>query len=48
MMSDPTSLGPGMASPSDSTASTTVDVNDLVNNMTRITKEFQIPVELLE
>ncbi|KAF2654429.1 D-tyrosyl-tRNA deacylase-like protein [Lophiostoma macrostomum CBS 122681] len=46
-MPDPTSLG-GMASPSDSTASTTVDVNDLVNNMTRITKEFQFPAELLE
>ena len=48
-MDDPTSLGPsGFASPSDSTASTAVDVNDLVNNMTRITKEFKIPAELLE
>jgi D-tyrosyl-tRNA(Tyr) deacylase len=48
-MEDPTSLGPsGFGSPSDSTASTTVDVNDLVDNMTRITKEFQIPAELLE
>ncbi|KAF2020185.1 hypothetical protein BU24DRAFT_134961 [Aaosphaeria arxii CBS 175.79] len=47
-MEDPTSLGPGLGSPSDGTASTTVDVNDLVNNMQRITKEFQIPVELLE
>lgn len=47
-MEDPTSLGPGFASPSDSTASTVIDINDLVNNMTRITKEFQIPAELLE
>ncbi|KAF2871493.1 D-Tyr tRNAtyr deacylase-like domain-containing protein, partial [Massariosphaeria phaeospora] len=48
-MEDPTSLGPsGLASPSGSTASTVVDVNDLVNNMTRITKEFKIPAELLE
>lgn len=47
-MEDPTSLGPGFASPSGSTASTAVDVNDLVNRMTKITKEFQIPAELLE
>ncbi|CAG5156490.1 uncharacterized protein ALTATR162_LOCUS4288 [Alternaria atra] len=35
---------------SDSNASKqhTVDVNDLVNNMTKITQEFQIPVERLE
>ncbi|KAF2133848.1 D-tyrosyl-tRNA deacylase-like protein [Dothidotthia symphoricarpi CBS 119687] len=39
-MDDPTSLGGSSAS--------TVDVNDLVNNMTRITKEFQYPVELME
>lgn len=48
-MADPTSLGPsGFASPSGSTASTAVDVNELVNNMTKITKEFQLPAELLE
>ncbi|KAF2008061.1 D-tyrosyl-tRNA deacylase-like protein [Amniculicola lignicola CBS 123094] len=45
-MEDPTSLG-GFDTPGN-TATTAVDVNDLVNNMTRITKEFQIPVELLE
>lgn len=43
-MEDPTSLGPsGFASPSGS-----VDVNDLVNHMTKITKEFKFPAELLE
>lgn len=47
-MEDPTSLGPGFASPSESTASTVIDVNELVNNMSRITTEFKIPVELLE
>ncbi|KAF2110820.1 D-tyrosyl-tRNA deacylase-like protein [Lophiotrema nucula] len=47
-MEDPTSLGPGFDTPSGSTTSTAVDVNDLVNNMTRITKEFKIPAELLE
>ncbi|KAL5373227.1 hypothetical protein DPSP01_012859 [Paraphaeosphaeria sporulosa] len=48
-MDDPTSLGPsGFGTPSNGTASTSVDVNDLVNNMTRITKEFKIPAELLE
>lgn len=48
-MEDPTGLGPeGAGTLSSSTASTTVDINDLVNNMTRITKEFQIPAELLE
>ncbi|KAL5404570.1 hypothetical protein PMIN06_006003 [Paraphaeosphaeria minitans] len=48
-MDDPTSLGPsGFGTPSDGTASTSVDVNDLVNNMTRITKEFKMPAELLE
>ncbi|KAF1848949.1 uncharacterized protein K460DRAFT_404207 [Cucurbitaria berberidis CBS 394.84] len=46
-MEDPTSLGPGFTSPNGS-SSQTIDVNDLVNNMTRITKEFQIPAELLE
>jgi D-tyrosyl-tRNA(Tyr) deacylase len=45
-MEDPTSLGPsGFGG---SSGSSTVDVNDLVNNMTKITKEFQIPIELLE
>lgn len=48
-MEDPTSLGAsGVASPSGSTTSTAVDVNDLVNNMTKITKEFKLPAELLE
>ncbi|KAK3214725.1 hypothetical protein GRF29_19g1087512, partial [Pseudopithomyces chartarum] len=48
-MDDPTSLGPsGIGTPSGSTTSTAVDVNDLVNNMTKITKEFKIPAELLE
>ncbi|KAF2737466.1 D-tyrosyl-tRNA deacylase [Polyplosphaeria fusca] len=48
-MEDPTSLGPsGVGTPSSSTASTVIDANDLVNNMSRITKEFKIPVELLE
>jgi len=48
-MEDPTSLGPsGFGSPTDSTATTTVDVNDLVNNMGKITKQFEMPVELLE
>ncbi|KAL1610083.1 D-tyrosyl-tRNA(Tyr) deacylase [Paraconiothyrium brasiliense] len=48
-MDDPTSLGPsGFSTPSNSTGTTAVDVNDLVNNMTRITKEFKIPAELLE
>ncbi|KAF2267147.1 COG1490 domain protein [Lojkania enalia] len=48
-MNDPTSLGPsGVGTPSSSTASTAVDADDLVNNMTRITKEFKIPAELLE
>lgn len=46
-MEDPTSLGPGFTGPNEGT-SQTIDVNDLVNNMTRITKEFQIPAELLE
>jgi D-tyrosyl-tRNA(Tyr) deacylase len=48
-MEDPTSLGPGFTSTPDGTSgSVTVDVNDLVNNMTRITKEFHFPAELLE
>ncbi|KAF1970077.1 hypothetical protein BU23DRAFT_557236 [Bimuria novae-zelandiae CBS 107.79] len=48
-MDDPTSLGPsGIGTPSGSTTSTAVDINDLVNNMTRIQKEFKIPAELLE
>ncbi|KAF1951599.1 hypothetical protein CC80DRAFT_553249 [Byssothecium circinans] len=47
-MADPTSLGPGFDTPSSSTESPSIDINDLVNNMTRYTKEFQIPVELLE
>ncbi|KAF2748327.1 D-tyrosyl-tRNA deacylase-like protein [Sporormia fimetaria CBS 119925] len=48
-MADPTSLGPsGFATPNGSTASTAVDVNELVNNMTKISKEFKLPAELLE
>ncbi|KAF2634239.1 hypothetical protein P280DRAFT_524296 [Massarina eburnea CBS 473.64] len=47
-MDDPTSLGPSLATPSSSGESPSVNINDLVNNMTRYTKEFQIPVELLE
>ncbi|PVH97013.1 COG1490 domain protein [Periconia macrospinosa] len=48
-MEDPTGLGPKPdGTPSSSTETPTVDINDLVNNMTRITKEFQIPAELLE
>ncbi|ORY08337.1 D-tyrosyl-tRNA deacylase-like protein [Clohesyomyces aquaticus] len=43
-MEDPS----GFSTPSGSTASKSVDPNELVNNMTRITKEFHIPVELLE
>lgn len=45
-MENPTSLDE-FAGPNDSEPRT-VDINDLVNNMTRITKEFQIPAELLE
>ncbi|OAL45604.1 hypothetical protein IQ07DRAFT_635449 [Pyrenochaeta sp. DS3sAY3a] len=45
-MDNPTSLDE-FAGPNDSEPKT-VDINDLVNNMTRITKEFQIPAELLE
>jgi D-tyrosyl-tRNA(Tyr) deacylase len=48
-MDVPTSLGPsGLGTPSDSIASTAVDVNDLVNNMAKITKEYKIPAELVE
>lgn len=48
-MEDPTSLGPGFTSTPDGTSgSVNIDVNDLVNNMTRLTKEFQLPAELLE
>jgi D-aminoacyl-tRNA deacylase len=47
-MEDPTSLGPsGVGTPGSSTTAS-VDINDLVNNMTKITKEFKIPTELLE
>ena len=46
---DSSSRGPGGIDPSNgSTTSTAADVNDLVNNMTRITKEFKIPAELIE
>jgi D-aminoacyl-tRNA deacylase len=47
-MEDPTSLGPSGVGTPTSTAPTVVDTNDLVNKMTRITKEFKIPAELLE
>jgi D-tyrosyl-tRNA(Tyr) deacylase len=48
-MEDPTSLGPSsFGTPSDSNGSTAVDADDLVNKMKKITKEFQIPAELLE
>jgi D-tyrosyl-tRNA(Tyr) deacylase len=43
-MEDPTGLGGDTAS----TTSTAVDMNDLVENLPRITKEFKIPAELLE
>ena len=46
---DPPKSGPsGVGTPSGSTASTSGDVNDLVDNMTKISKEFKIPVEVIE
>jgi D-tyrosyl-tRNA(Tyr) deacylase len=47
-MDNPTSLDPTGIYNENSTASGTIDINDLVGNMTKITKEFQIPAELLE
>lgn len=47
-MENPTSLDPTGIYNENSSASTTIDINDLVGNMTKITKEFHMPVELLE
>jgi D-tyrosyl-tRNA(Tyr) deacylase len=47
-MENPTSLDPTGIYNESSSASTVVDINDLVGNMTMITKEFQLPAELLE
>jgi D-tyrosyl-tRNA(Tyr) deacylase len=47
-MDDPTSLGPNPFTESNASGSQTVDINDLVAKMTRVTKEFQYPVELME
>lgn len=47
-MDNPTSLDPTGIYSEGSSASTTIDINDLVGNMTKITKEFKIPAELLE
>lgn len=47
-MENPTSLDPTGIYSESSATSTTIDINDLVGNMTKITKEFQIPAELLE
>jgi hypothetical protein len=45
---DPTNLGPSPFAESDGSGKQTVDINDLVTKMTRITQEFQYPVELME
>ena len=47
-MENPTSLDPTGIYNDPSSGSTTIDINDLVGNMTKITKEFQLPAELLE
>jgi D-tyrosyl-tRNA(Tyr) deacylase len=47
-MGDPTSLGPDSFENSPEGGSQTVDINELVARMTRITKEFQYPIELME